>query len=109
MDSRSSAVDRMLLLLRVCVGIGFVLHGWGKVREAGGFAAANGVPVFLGTAAAQVQCIGGLLLVVGLLTPVAALGDLRHDGGRHRHARPSGRIVHQPWRPQWRAQRCMPS
>jgi putative oxidoreductase len=74
MGSRSSAVDVALLLLRVFVGIAFVLHGWGKVRDVGGFSAANGVSVFLGAAAAYVQFIGGLLLVVGLLTPLAALG-----------------------------------
>jgi putative oxidoreductase len=69
-----NSLDGTLLLLRVCVGIAFVLHGWGKVRDVGGFSAANEVPVFLGAAAAYVQCIGGLLLVVGLLTSLAALG-----------------------------------
>jgi putative oxidoreductase len=74
MGSRSSAVDVALLLLRVCVGVAFVLHGWGKVRDVGGFSAEHGVPVFLGAAAAYVQFVGGLLLVGGLLTPLAALG-----------------------------------
>jgi putative oxidoreductase len=72
--SRRGAVDVALLLLRIFVGVAFVLHGWGKVRDVGGFSAANGVPVFLGAAAAYVQFVGGLLLVVGLLTPLAALG-----------------------------------
>ena len=49
MGSRS-AVDVALRLLRVCVGIAFVLHGWGQVRDVSGFLAANGVPVFLGAA-----------------------------------------------------------
>ena len=57
MGSRSSAVDVALLLLRVFVGVAFVLHGWGKVRDVGGFSAANGVPVFLGAAAAYVQFV----------------------------------------------------
>lgn len=54
MGSRS-AVDVALRLLRVCVGIAFVLHGWGKVRDVSGFLAANGVPVFLGAAAAYMH------------------------------------------------------
>ena len=37
MGSRSSAVDVALLLLRVFVGVAFVLRGWGKVRDVGGF------------------------------------------------------------------------
>jgi uncharacterized membrane protein YphA (DoxX/SURF4 family) len=36
MGSRSSAVDGTLRLLRVFVGIAFVLHGWGKVRDVDG-------------------------------------------------------------------------
>ena len=55
-------------------GVAFFLHGWGKVADVSGFAAEQGVPVVLGAAAAYVQCIGGLLLVVGLLTPLAAIG-----------------------------------
>jgi putative oxidoreductase len=71
---RSSAVDAALLLLRVFAGVAFVLHGWGKVINVSGFAAEQGVPVVLGAAAAYVQFIGRLLLVVGLLTPLAAFG-----------------------------------
>lgn len=74
MGRRSSAGDVALLLLRVFAGVAFVLHGWGKVADVSGFAAEQGVPVVLGAAAAYVQCIGGLLLVVGLLTPLAAFG-----------------------------------
>ena len=51
----------------------FVLHGWGKVTNISGFAVEQGVPVVLGAAAAYVQFIGGLLLL-GLLTPLAAFG-----------------------------------
>jgi putative oxidoreductase len=74
MGSKSRAVDVALLLLRVFAGVAFVLHGWGKVADVSGFAAEQGVPVVLGAAAAYVQFIGGLLLVVGLLTPLAAFG-----------------------------------
>jgi putative oxidoreductase len=72
--SGSGAVDAALLVLRVFAGVVFVLHGWGNVADVSGFAAAQGVPVVLGAASASVPCIGRLLLVVGLLTPLAALG-----------------------------------
>jgi putative oxidoreductase len=71
---RSSAVDVALFALRVFAGVAFVLHGWSKVTNVSGFAADQGVPVVLGAAAAYVQFIGRLLLVVGLLTPLAAIG-----------------------------------
>ena len=53
-SSGSRAVDAALLVLRVFAGVAFVLHGWGKVANVSGFAAAQGVPVVLGAAAAYV-------------------------------------------------------
>lgn len=73
-NSRSMARDAALLLLRVFAGVAFLGHGWGKVTDVGGFSAANNVPVLLGALAAYVQFLGGLLLTIGLLTPLAALG-----------------------------------
>jgi uncharacterized membrane protein YphA (DoxX/SURF4 family) len=70
----SGPVDAVLVVLRVFARVAFVRHGWRNVADVSGFAAAQGVPVVLGAAAAYVQCIGGLLRVAGLLTPLAALG-----------------------------------
>jgi putative oxidoreductase len=69
-----------LLVARVVVGAVFALHGWQKVAEFGisGTAesfGAMGVPAAeaAATFAAVVELVGGLMLVVGLLTPVAAV------------------------------------
>lgn len=71
---RDALSDGMLTLLRLFAGIAFTLHGWGKVIDVSGFSAKEGVPVILGAAAAYIQFLGGILLVIGCLTPLAALG-----------------------------------
>ena len=64
-----------LLLLRLIVGAAFVLHGWVKVQHPfewmGPEAFAPGFFQFL---AAITKFGGGIALLIGLLTPVAALG-----------------------------------
>jgi putative oxidoreductase len=66
-----------LLLLRVVMGAAFLFHGWPKIQNPlhwmdamGG----SGVPGALQAAAALSEFGGGLALILGLLTPVAALG-----------------------------------
>src|SRR5688572_16662609 len=61
-----------LLVLRVVVGAAFILHGWPKVNDVAGFAEKTGVPWILGAAAAYSELVGGVLLILGLLTPVAS-------------------------------------
>lgn len=65
-----------LLILRLVVGAAFVLHGWGKIGSPGGMTAwmpaGAPVPGFLQAAAALSEFGGGALLILGLLTPVAA-------------------------------------
>jgi putative oxidoreductase len=63
-----------LLLLRVFVGIAFIQHGSGKLMHPAEFAAEFGIPVRLGLATMLTQLIGGILLILGALTPLAALG-----------------------------------
>jgi len=65
----------VLLLLRVGMGTAFILHGWPKVQhpfvwmnEMGGTA----VPGFLQAVAAFIEVGGGIALILGLLTPIAA-------------------------------------
>lgn len=62
-----------LLLLRLMVGAAFVVHGWPKVQDPAAFAGMMHLPVWLGTIAAWVEVGGGTLLLLGLLTPLAAL------------------------------------
>lgn len=66
-----------LLLVRLVVGAAFVLHGWPKIQHPLSWMSAAGmtpVPPFLQAVAAVVEFAGGILLILGLLTPVAALG-----------------------------------
>lgn len=80
-DARALASDAGLLLLRAGVGVIFIAHGWGDASQAGG-AAANienyrgaGIPLPELSAwfGAYMQLIGGIAVIVGVLTrPVGA-------------------------------------
>lgn len=63
-----------LLILRLFVGIAFIQHGSGKLMHPSEFAAEFGIPIWLGLATMLTQFIGGILLIIGVLTPLAALG-----------------------------------
>jgi putative oxidoreductase len=67
-----------LLLLRVVTGAAFVFHGWHKLQSANGafgwMGAEAPVPGVLQGLAVLAEFGGGLALILGLLTPLAALG-----------------------------------
>ena len=66
-----------LLLLRVVMGAAFMFHGWPKIQNAQHWMDAMGgseMPPILQAAAAVSEFGGGLALILGLLTPLAALG-----------------------------------
>ena len=65
-----------LLILRLFVGIAFIQHGSGKLTHPSEFAAEFGIPVWLALATMSTQLIGGILLILGALTPLAALGNV---------------------------------
>lgn len=67
-------VGLAILLLRLFVGIAFIQHGSGKLLHPSEFAAEFGIPFWLGLAAMLTQLVGGILLIIGALTPLAALG-----------------------------------
>jgi putative oxidoreductase len=81
-DKLAAQRDGALLFLRVGLGLMFVLHGWPKLAggpakwEALGQAMAvfgiTVVPVLWGFMAAFSECIGGVLLALGLLFRPAA-------------------------------------
>lgn len=66
-----------LLILRVVTGAAFILHGWGKVQNATGWMTAVGFPNPppgpVQALAAFAEFGGGIALILGLLTPLAAL------------------------------------
>jgi putative oxidoreductase len=62
-----------LLLLRLVAGLAFVFHGWPKLADVAAFAAALKLPLWLAGVVAYTEVVGGALLILGLLTPLAAL------------------------------------
>ena len=71
--------DIAALVLRIAAGLIFLPHGWSKVGGDGGAAAFAAdiatnysIPSFLGYVAAYSELIGGMLLVIGLLTRLDA-------------------------------------
>jgi putative oxidoreductase len=67
-----------LLLLRVVAGAGMMMHGWGKVQNATGWMNRPGqppstIPGWMQAFAALSEFGGGFMLVLGILTPLAAL------------------------------------
>ena len=65
-----------LLALRLVMGAAFVVHGWGKIQNPFGWMGDAPVPGLLQALAALSEFGGGILLILGLLTPLAALGIL---------------------------------
>ena len=68
--------DIALLLTRLIVGGIFILSGWIKVSDMAttvGFFAQLGIPAFLAYIVAYLELIGGIMLVLGLYTCLAAL------------------------------------
>jgi putative oxidoreductase len=61
------------LILRVVFGVALMLHGWSKIQKPFGWMGGRDVPGFLQALAAVAEFGGGLALVLGLLTPLAAV------------------------------------
>lgn len=66
-------VGLALLLVRLLMGTAMLFHGWPKIQDVTAFASHARLPLWLGALAAYTEVVGGLLLVLGLLTPVTAL------------------------------------
>ena len=68
-----------LLLLRVVVGVTFFMHGKQKLGDLNGteqFFNSLGIPVpaLMAPLVAVTETVGGIMLILGLLTPLASLG-----------------------------------
>ena len=64
-----------LLLLRLVMGVAFVLHGWPKMQNPMGWMGPEApVPGILLALAALAEFGGGMALIAGLLTRLASLG-----------------------------------
>lgn len=69
------ATSSGLLLVRLVIGVALILHGWPKMQNPFGWmnGMENAPPGILQATAAFIEFGGGILLVLGLLTRVAAL------------------------------------
>jgi uncharacterized membrane protein YphA (DoxX/SURF4 family) len=66
-----------LLVVRLVMGTAFILHGWPKIQNPFGWMNAMGgssIPSWLQGLAAFAEFGGGIALILGLLTPIAAFG-----------------------------------
>ena len=67
-----------LLIVRLVFGLGIMLHGWQKIQSPGGPFGWMGpqapVPGFLQGVSTLAEFGGGLGIILGLLTPLVALG-----------------------------------
>ncbi len=73
----SNRVSMGLLILRVIVGVTFMMHGFGKIQAPFSWMGPDStIPGFLQALAALAEFGGGLAWVIGLLTPLASLGIL---------------------------------
>ena len=64
-----------LFLLRVFVGVIFLSHGWEKfyyMEETIGFFTQFNIPAFLAYVVATIETLGGIALILGIFTRVAA-------------------------------------
>ena len=69
-----------LAILRIVLGIAMLVHGWGKLsggvdNVAGFFGGTLGIPApgLMAWVVTIVELVGGILLVVGFLTPIAGI------------------------------------
>ncbi len=72
----SVTAQAALLVLRLFMGVCFIRHGWPKLRNLGVWAKALNTPRWLCFLSAASMFAGGIALLPGLLTPLAALAIL---------------------------------
>lgn len=68
--------DLGIFLIRIALGLVFIGHGWQKIQNLGGtaeFFGKLGLPGFMAYLVASVEFLGGIALILGVFTPVAAL------------------------------------
>jgi putative oxidoreductase len=73
--SQNNSLSLVLFVLRLQMGIAFILHGLPKIQSPFGWMGPEApVPGILQGLAALAEFCGGLALILGIATPIAALG-----------------------------------
>ncbi len=70
----SSNVSIGLLLVRLVMGVAFILHGWGKIQAPFSWMPNSNIPGIFLFLAALSEFGGGIALILGCLTSLASLG-----------------------------------
>lgn len=68
--------DIGILIIRVAVGLVFLLHGWGKLQNTNGvvvFFATLGLPAFVAYLIMIIETVGGFLMILGFFVRYIAL------------------------------------
>ncbi len=74
-EDTTCKVSLALLVLRIVMGVAFIIHGWGKIQTPFSWMPEQaGIPGFLQLLAAVSEFGGGIALLIGLLTRVAMSG-----------------------------------
>lgn len=78
-SSQPTRIDVALLLLRVAVGVTFIVHGVDKLQDLAGteaFFDSLGIPLpaLMAPLVAALETFGGIALIAGLLVPLVGLG-----------------------------------
>lgn len=71
-DNLASGQSLGLLILRLVVGVAFVLHGWPKIQKPTSWMG-DAIPGIFQLASALAEFGGGIALIVGVLTPLVTL------------------------------------
>ena len=86
LNGLSTHQDISMFIMRLLVGGLFAYSGWKKLHNLKGFSRENDLPLAIGTIAVLFELIGGLGLLLGVLTQVAAIMImLIMLGAMHKH------------------------
>lgn len=72
--SLDSCASTGLLLVRLVMGLAFILHGWGKIQAPFSWMPDSNIPGIFLFLAALSEFGGGIALLLGFLTRLASLG-----------------------------------
>jgi putative oxidoreductase len=72
--SHSQSVSTALLLVRLVMGIAFIIHGWGKIQAPFSWMPGSTIPGIFLFFAALSEFGGGIAILLGCVTSLAAIG-----------------------------------